>query len=290
MTTENTLKQDLTGEAKHSGVYMMRLLFREQCEMPLPAAIVEKLNDRFEEIETVSDKPSAMMFALRAHTVTYADAKQAPSQLLITGCTEITEPIGDAIARTQFWECPDGVELLDSCRYQIMISDFMAAGLPALERAEILADWLATALELFPTCACVYIDASGKLLTADSARNNPYNDARRFIWFGVNARFFNIQNTDDKLVDTLGLYALGLPDVQYHFHSLDPNHVVNHAYNIAIYQFENDAPVKSGETVGGIDPDDKWVCQYERSLIQPVRNVLDIEAGGFASGNRNHNK
>ncbi len=290
MTTENTLKQDLTGEAKHSGVYVMRLLFREKCEMPPLAAIVEKMNEQFGEIDIVSEKPSAMMFALRAHTVAYAGAKQVPSQLLMTGCTEITEPIGDAVARTQFWECPNGVELLDSCKYQVMISDFLAAGLPALERAGILAGWMAMSLELFPTCTCVYIDASCKLLTADSARNNPYNDARRFIWFGVNARFFNIQNTNDRLVDTLGLYALGLPDVQYHFHDLDPNHVVHHAYNMAIYQFENNAPIKSGETVGGIEPEDKWGCQYERSLIQPIRDVLDIETGKFASGNRNPDK
>ncbi len=141
--------------------------------------------------------------------------------------------------------------------------------------------------KLFPTCTCVFVDASGKLLTADSARNNPYNEAVRFVWFGLNARFFNIRNTGDQLVDTLGLYALGLPDVQYHYHDLDPDQVVNHAYNIAIYQFDNDAPIQPGDTVGAIESEDRWRCRYEHSLIQPVRNVLDIEAGEFASGNRN---
>ena len=36
------------------------------------------------------------------------------------------------------------------------------------------------------------------------------------------------------LVDTLGMSLLFLPDIQYHFHGLDPNLMVNHAYNTAL--------------------------------------------------------
>ena len=50
----------------------------------------------------------------------------------------------------------------------------------------------------------------------------------RFIRFGVNVRFFNIQGTEDMLIDTVGMSTLFLPDVQYHFHGMDPNWVVNH--------------------------------------------------------------
>ena len=94
------------------------------------------------------------------------------------------------------------------------------------------------------------------------------------------------------LVDTLGLYAIGLPDVQYHFHDLDPNAVVNHAYNVAAYIFDKDASIKDGETIDGIseqgiDRNIQWKCQYERSLIQPDREVMDICPGEYASGERN---
>ena len=37
------------------------------------------------------------------------------------------------------------------------------------------------------------------------------------------------------LVDTLGMNTLFLPDLQYHFRGLDPNWIVNHAYNVASY-------------------------------------------------------
>ena len=42
------------------------------------------------------------------------------------------------------------------------------------------------------------------------------------------------------LVDMLGMSLLFLPDIQYHFYGLDPNRIVNHAYNTASYLLIND--------------------------------------------------
>lgn len=240
----------------------------------------------FESVDTVSKSSGLLSFALMNHTVTYKDDVKVPSQILISDFNPIKNPIGDEVTRSQFWDCPNGAELLDSCSWDIFLSDFLALGLDPVERAGILSDWVEIALDLFPECAAVYFAPSGKLLAAENMKNNPYEGSLRFFYGGVNARFFNIQGTNDMLVDTLGLYALGLPDVQYHFHDLDPNDVVHHAYNTAIYQFQNNVPIESGHAIGGISPEDKWKCQYENSLIQPVRTVLDIEAGSFASGNR----
>jgi len=281
-----SLKQDLSVEAKHSGVYTIWLLFHEKCQSPPTTEILEKLKARFGDVDVVSSGPALSSFALLSHTVTYDDNKEYPSQVIITECDKISKPHGDDISRTQFWDCPDGVDLLDSCTYQVMLGDFMAGGLPALERGGILADWLEIALELYPSCVAVYVEASGKLLDVEHIRNNPFSGALRFMWFGVNVRFFTIQGTSDMLVDTLGLYAVGLPDVQYHFHGQSPDDVVNHAYNTAVYQFEHDAPIQSSHTIDGILPESSWTCQYESSLIQPSRDVLDIEMGEFASGSR----
>ena len=37
---------------------------------------------------------------------------------------------------------------------------------------------------------------------------------------------------------------------------------------------------------GDMNPDIKWAVQYEDSLIQPVRTVIDINMGEYASGTR----
>ena len=71
------------------------------------------------------------------------------------------------------------------------------------------------------------------------------------------------------------------PDVQYHFHGLDPNDVVDHAYRAVGYLFGHDAPVKPGETIGGLkdgqlSAEVHWPCRYEKALLQPEREVMDI--------------
>ena len=93
------------------------------------------------------------------------------------------------------------------------------------------------------------------------------------------------------MVDTLGMSTLCLPDLQYHFHDMDVNAVVNHAYNVLLYLYENDCPIKSGETIDGIvdghmSHEVQWRCQFENALIQPVREVLDVCMGEYAAGRR----
>ena len=57
------------------------------------------------------------------------------------------------------------------------------------------------------------------------------------------------------------------------------------ANSIVLYQ--------SGEIIDGVEAETgrisrnvPWRCRYEQALIQPAREVLDIEAGEFASGPR----
>ena len=87
------------------------------------------------------------------------------------------------------------------------------------------------------------------------------------------------------LIDSLGMSAVDLPDVQYHFHDLDPDSVVNHAYTVLSYIYENNCPIESGETIDGlqdgkISRDVQWVCQFEEALVQPARTVMDYKYFG----------
>lgn len=114
----------------------------------------------------------------------------------------------------------------------------------------------------------------------------------RFIHYTVNVRFFNIQGTDDMIVDSLGMSTLFLPDLQYHFHGMAPNEVVNHAYNVLSYIYDNNNPIKNGDHIdglvdGNVSQNVQWNVQYENSLIQPIREVIDINMQQeYAAGNR----
>jgi hypothetical protein len=283
------LRQDLSKSAEHSGVYAINLLFKERVQTPDTTTLKSKIEERFGAVDSVSADAALRSFALPRYAYTIDEGKALPPTIMISGCDEIKKPLADEIARTQFWDIENGAALLDSLPFSVLIGDFFARGLEPLTRAGILADWLEIALDLFASCEAVYFQPSGKLLLADQLRDNPYQyrGASRFLYGGINMRFFRIDGSKDRVVDTLGLFAFGLADVQYHFRDLDINEMVKHAFNTAIYQFENNEAIKDGDTVEGLNAGEKWRCQYEDALIQPKRAVLDIAAGAYAAGARN---
>ncbi len=88
-------------------------------------------------------------------------------------------------------------------------------------------------------------------------------------------------------MDTRGLEEIGLHDLQCHFRGLNPNEISRVLYNTGVYIFENGAVIESGQTVMGIEPDSRWKCQFEDSLLEPTRELLDINPGSpFAAGGR----
>lgn len=292
---EQVFQQEREGEAPdfHKLIWV-ELLFQEKPERPAPALFAGKLGEKLGcDIDTVTQKEDGIYsFAAMGLPVEYEGGKKVPAQVMIAPPNTFDPEKIDAFQRSQLWDVRDGAALLDSCKYSVLLSDFMASGLPYPERARLLTAWMETALELFPGCTAVWTPSAGKLLTREQAVNNPITGDSRFMWYGVNVRFFNIQGSDEKVMDTIGLYALGLPDVQLHFRGLNPDHVSNYLYNVGQYLYDNDVPIKPGETVDGInaqgriDQSIQWECQYEDALIQPPRPVMDICPGQFAAGRR----
>jgi hypothetical protein len=105
---------------------------------------------------------------------------------------------------------------------------------------------------------------------------------------GINVRLYLVTNGEEneKLMDTMGLGTLGLPDLQCHFKGLEPRDVAGVLYDTAYYLFDNGDVIETGHTLKGIQDVDKWKCQREYSMINPKRDVLDINPGEpFAAGN-----
>jgi len=127
----------------------------------------------------------------------------------------------------------------------------LGAEFPYREQAEVLLKQVEAAIRCYPQCVGLY---ALYMITPEIFQGDNENSlSKRFINLYVNASFFNITDTDEMIVDTMGLNVLGGADVQVYFKNMDPNNVVNYVYNIANYQFDNDFPIKSGETMDSID-------------------------------------
>ena len=87
------------------------------------------------------------------------------------------------------------------------------------------------------------------------------------------------------VVDTLGMDALMLPDLQFHFHDADAEWIMSYAYNLASYIFRNNNPIKEGDTIdsiykGELVEEIQWTCSYKNALVKPERMVIDIFSWG----------
>ncbi len=288
---KQVIQQDLRREEENQGAFAFNLLFEEQCEMPSQEKITEVFAKGLGETEIYSYNEALVGVAVKKYIAEFQDGKM-PAQVIATGCNEIQESKIDTMARTQMWNCPESEEIIAKCKYQVIGMDMMARTLPYKDRADLAMDFMESLVELYPTCKAVYFQNSGKMYKREDIVNHSIPRKDRFIYFAVNVRFFNIDGTNDCLIDTLGMSTMFLPDVQYHFkNTVDPNWIVNHAYNLLTYIFDNDCPFQSGHTVDGVvngqmSRDLQWKVQFEDSLIQPKRPLMDVNMGSLAAGNR----
>ena len=224
------------------GVFMVQLLMKEKCEMPSLERMTEVLERHIGRVEAAQpdDKLSGSMkglalFAAMDHIAKFSNG-QGPVQVSVMPCDTFHPENIDEMKRSQMWDClEDRDRILSECKYCVFANDMLTGALAPLERADFDMDYLEALLELFPTCEAVYSLNTGKLVLADVIRSRTVSGLNRFIRYIVNARFFNIDGTGDSLVDTLGMTLLYMEDLQYHFHGMDPNWVVMHAYNIAAF-------------------------------------------------------
>lgn len=294
MDTQNEVFQQDLSKSEHPGaVFVMQLLMKAPAPLPEKETMCEVMQKHLKDVECFWHDEKGAGFAAKKYLAQFKDAA-LPPQLMITSCSPFDSTGIDGFQKSQMWNCRDDKErIFDQCRHQVFATDMLSATLSAKDRAEMDMDFMEALMELYPQCEAVYFNTSGKLFLAENIRNHQIPREDRFIHFAVNARFFNIQNSGAMLVDTVGMSTLFLPDLQYHFHDMDPNWIVNHAYNIASYIFDNNNPIKGGDHIDGIvngqfDQDVQWKCHYEEALIQPVREVIDICMGEFAAGGREY--
>lgn len=282
-------------------IMMIQLMFKNKPKSPTTEQFRNALEKRFGDLgdlpcaETAKESKGDMfMFPLPEHKVVLQDHPDGVPVMAAFLASDSGSGIDlDEMKLSQLWDVQDADQIINECQYTVLVNTMLGAALPYKEQAEVILSQVEAALECYPECIGIYSPKSGKLITPEMFEEQKnYSLTERFIQLFVNVRFFNVSEANEMVIDTLGFFVFGGADVQVHFKGLNPNHVVNYVYNIASYQFENDFPIKSGDTIDSIDENGKmqitpqWNVQYENALIDPERSVLDINCGKYAGGGR----
>jgi hypothetical protein len=89
------------------------------------------------------------------------------------------------------------------------------------------------------------------------------------------------------VMDTLGLHVFELPDVQCHFRGREPGEIAKMLFSTAAYVFRSGDVIADGNTISGPKGDERLVCFHEPALLEPSRQVIDVDLGDpYAAGER----
>ena len=192
----------------------------------------------------------------------------------------------------QSWYFPGAEPAIAGSTAAVLVTDLMSSSLEYRPRLDLFERTLRAVLEYVP-CEAIHWQPASRIVDPGAWRDafDGGDPAERFFAGGVNVRFFHVQVDDpatpESVMDTLGLGALGLPDLQCHFRGLDSGQMAAFLHRTAWYVLESGDVIEDGYTVAGIDAEARWLCRHEDSLVDPARVVLDINPGDpYAAGNR----
>lgn len=247
---------------------------------------LDDLHRRILGAELDSSPPGGAAKAFLLVHTPFANAEIAPQTALMTA-DAAPDPDAYAEVLQQSWNCPGAQDLLRGGLATCLVAEMMARHLSPPDRATLFHGVLQAVVEVTAPDALVFKHAQQVIAPADYLA--ACADKEPILRPGsLNVRFFNISDSDgDMIMDTRGLEEVGLHDLQCHFRDLVPDDVARLLYNTGVYIFQRGPVIESGHTIEGTEPGSKWRCQFENSLLDPRREVLDLDPGPpYAAGNR----
>jgi hypothetical protein len=193
--------------------------------------------------------------------------------------TAATALVGPRAIETARWgefvrhsrRCPEVRPRLERCRIQLGVVEMFGRPLPPSERQGLFARVVDALIGELAPSLIVSVPTQEILdpvrLTGDPAM------------LVANVRLVRVDGTDTAVMDTVGLSALGLPDVQMVFGGLEHDQVAGYLYDVALHLYEHGDVIEDGQTIEGVEPGTAWRCGHVTSLLKPSRTVLHIDPG-----------
>lgn len=255
-------------------IYDVRLLFMERPDRPTNDAIRSALGSRFENLRVLMDSAFSAVFSI-------SSADDIPQFGIGELAPFLPDTLPSLTCRGKANRESQVITLLKSGGYHLGLSCFFNPGLDYQTNCDQINQGVEAMVELMPDCAAALYVPSLQVVTATQLRKNPYQGALRFLYAGLSVRSFPSRNQEELVVDTLGLYALGLPDVQCRCSWMNEAAAKRLVFNVAAYQYETGVTIAGGDTISGIlsglsGQAASMHCERESSLFAPWREVIAV--------------
>jgi hypothetical protein len=188
----------------------------------------------------------------------------------------------------QTWTWREGAAaVVPRATASLLISDMFAGPLERHERLRLFHAGLAAIVEDTHPIAMRWINGE-RFLDPEFYLRDVDDDPLGFE-ATINVRFVTFEDQPGVgLMDSVGMAAFALPDVQLHFMftELEPKWVGRKVYGVARYLFDEGDVIENGHTVPGLSDDDHWPCAHEWAILGPRRLVVDINPGPHGPARR----
>jgi len=190
--------------------------------------------------------------------------------------------IAAAAAQTRDW--PQAQAAAARHRARLTLADVRSQPLPYKNRLRLFQDALA-AVHACAAPGAILWRPSGKLVNPDALSRAKPGEKRDAIWGAVNVRLLPVPGQAAKMVmDTLGLAALGLPDLECMIRTEDPLSVEAFLLSLARYEFDLGDVLPDGRVVRG-PAGDRYALYRARATRGPERQVISLRtASGPPTG------
>ncbi|HEX7898728.1 MAG TPA: DUF4261 domain-containing protein [Planctomycetota bacterium] len=262
--------------AGFANVYAVELL----CETPPPleaADILPCVRDRVGAAALVD--PTATSGGLNLHFPQHRvpfQGESVPVQAVIGLLQHPVDARFLTAALDQSWDWPEARGAVADHRVSVVVSDLLASGLPYQERLDLFQNVLHGVLEIVPATAILWRPC-GRLVDPTayrrSRREGEHYDP---LFAALNVRMFPAEPDGEVLMDTLGLSALGLPDLQCRFQGHDPNLVAGLLHGAGRYVYEKGDVLGEGHTVPAPGGEGHWTCRPGVASAPPARRVVEV--------------
>ncbi|MCL5130568.1 DUF4261 domain-containing protein [Algibacter sp. L4_22] len=261
---------------------MVKLFFKKK---PIfnDKLIEEELKKRFEKIEfpnTSEKTENSRHYFFKDYEVKFAEGN-IPAQATIFVPDEIKIDYSELITSfRQSWNWQQAEDTVKNCSHEILLTDLMSRNLDYKGRIEYFQKFVVSIVSAMKPSA-VWIRNSEVILEPnDFIEKGSQNNCQNINAF-MNVRLFNIQESENEMImDTLGLNSLGLPDFEFRFKTYDPQKIAGLLFNYGHYIFENGVVIEHGNTIEGIEENEKLNCYFNDSQLEPKRIVIEINNGG----------
>ncbi len=181
-----------------------------------------------------------------------------------------------ALRQTRDWK--DAGNAAHAHEARLVVSDRRAAGLAYKNRLRIFQDVVA-AVSACATPTAILWRASGKLVNPLVMTRSPKAGEKRDALLGaVAVRRLPPPDKGAKMtLDTLGLAAVGLPDLEVTVRLEDPAKTEAFLLSIARYVFDLGDVMPDGRVVKG-PTGDRWIIKRTRASHVPSREVLLLKS------------